>query len=167
MINYTSNVKLVNNKLEYFVPNVQKITGAKYKWVTENKGIPNTKQCECCFEYTDVIKENINIKKITQNQYDDFCKVITTCDKTQIHSDGVDCSKITAQFPEGGGIARFIITKPNNEKKIIEIQIPENKIAILPKEETTTTEKGTITINVKSNKWHDVTGLGVIYIEST
>lgn len=164
---YTATVRLVSNRLDYLVPDFQKISGAKYKWFPENKGIPNSIQCECCFEYPDVVSTTENLKIITEQDYLDFSKIITTVNKTQIKSDGIDYPIITAEFPEAGGIAVFYIKKPDGEKKTIEIMIPANKIITLDKKNLTVTEKGVITINIRSNKWYSVTGLGVIYIEST
>jgi len=164
---YKVNVKLIGNKLNYLVPDVKKISGAKYKWIPANKGVPNSLQAECCFVYSDVVANMTDLTSITQTQYDDFAKVIVTADKTQIQANGIDGAVITAKFPEGGDKVSFVITKPNQDKKIVERQIPANGIVTLPKENFTTKDKGMTKVSIRSDRWHDVSGLGEISIEST
>lgn len=164
---YTSNVKLVSNKLDYAVPDVRKISGTKYKWFPENKGKPNSLQAECCFEYAEAITPGGDISSITEQQYTDFAKVTSTVDKTEIQSDGSDGAIVSATFPEAGGKAIFTIHKPNvTDPEIVEVTIPASKIAILPKEKTSTNEKGTIRVGISSDTWQSVAGFGAISIES-
>jgi len=164
---YKVNVKLIGSKLDYLVPDVKKISGAKYKWTPANKGVPNSLQAQCCFVYPDVVPDTADLASINQTQYDDFAKVIVTADKAQIQAGGTDGAVITVKFPEGGGKASFVITKPNQDRQTVERQIPANGIVTLPKENLTTKEKGMTKISIRSDEWHDVSGLGEISIEST
>jgi len=164
---YKVNVKLIGSKLDYLVPDVKKISGAKYKWTPANKGIPNSLQAECCFVYPDVVANTADLVSITQTQYDNFAKVIVTADKTKIQANGIDGAVITAKFPEGGGKVSFVISRPNQDKQTVERQIPANGIVTLPKENLTTKDKGMTKISIRSDRWHDVSGLGEISIEST
>jgi len=164
---YTSNVKLVVGKLNYLVPDVHKIFGAKYKWFPENKGIPNSIQCVCCFEYPDFISNTEDLKSITEKEYTDFGKVIVSVDKTLINANNTDYPTITAKFSEAGGTATFYITKPDGEKTEFKAAIPENKTVTLPKEHIITTKIGSTKISIKSEKWSNVSGLDEISIDST
>lgn len=163
---YTSKIKLVANKLDYQVPDIQKISGAKYKWSLANRGKTNTVQGECCFEYNGELAPSGDIESITEKQYADFAKVTVTVDKTEIKSDGTDGAVVTAEFPEAGGKAIFVIKKANSESERVEVTIPTSKKAKLSKEKTATKEKGTTNVVVSSDKWQDVAGFGAVSIES-
>ena len=163
---YKSNVKLISTKLEYNVPDIQKIKGIKYMWSPENKGIDKSHQAVCCFLYDDELKETSDIKKITKEDFDSFCNVILTSKKTSILSDGKDSTDITAVFPEGGGTVKFVIIKPDNTDKTIDVPISDKGIAVLSSH-VTSEIPGKIKIRIKSDKWHNVSGLGAITIESS
>lgn len=162
---YSVNVLLVNNKLDYQVPDTGKVAGIKYKWRPENKGIESSIQAECCFQYPDVTSETENIHSITEQEYLDFARVILSSNSSQMSLSGEDTPIITAEFPEAGGSMDFIITEPNGEQKTITLEILENRIVTLPAEHLTTTEIGTLRIQVRSNIWHTVSGFGTINIE--
>lgn len=153
---YKTNITLSKGKFDYHTPDVQKISGAKYKWINENEGV-------CAFEYPDLIN-NENVSSITEKEYDDFAKVILSSDKDKINSDGIDTATVIAKFTEGGGIATFVINAPNEERKIVDVIIDADGVATLDGIFSNT--KGIITISIKSKKWHSVFGLGSVQIES-
>lgn len=167
---FTTKIKLIANKLDYGQLDINKISGAKYRWLPENNGKPNSVQGECCFEYPDtdaqVVTSN-DLKTITEQEYTDFGKVTITSDKTQIKADGIDSPAVRVAFPEGGGTAMFKILTPTKEKINFDIPIPENGIVNIPTDKLTTTEKGVTTISYISDKWGSASGFKTLQIEST
>jgi hypothetical protein len=162
MIHYRANV-MYASEYHYQVPDVRKITGAKYRWITRNKD-PGTVQAECCFEYPDTVDATADLQIITQKEYDAFAKVILTADKTRIKPDGEDSARIKAKFPEGGGMVSFFISS-RGTNKTVEMPIPESGLVALPGENVTATASGTIRIDVHSGKWHSTRGLGSVSVE--
>jgi len=92
MLTYRLTIKLDGNNFIYPVPDVNKISGAKYRGDMQ----------ECAVVYPDALNDR-DVVEITQAEYDAYGFVNAVCDKTQLQSDGIDTATITTSVSGGVG----------------------------------------------------------------
>lgn len=163
---YAVNVKLVNGKLDYTVPNFLLASRAKYKWSPANQGIEGTTQALCGFEYPDTLVDTADRTLITEGAFLGFANATIVSNKAIILANGIDFATVTATFPEVGGNAIFKIIFPDGTTSIETIAIGVGGIAILGPSYTATTDVGIITVNTSSDTWFDTAGYDQVLIEA-
>ena len=87
---YKLQIKHEASRLIYPVPDINQITGAKYR--------KDLKECVC--QYPTDISKNVGVTVITEAEYQQYPKCRINVDKTQIRSDGTDTATITVILPD-------------------------------------------------------------------
>lgn len=87
---YRLQISMEGNNFMYPVPDINKISGAKYR--------KDMKECVCY--YPEDISANPGVEQITEAQYEQYPKCRVNLDKTQIQSDGIDTATVTVSLPD-------------------------------------------------------------------
>lgn len=152
-------------KLDYQVPNVQLIKRAKYQWVPTNSGKAKSKQAQCCFEYLEELPETDKLRKITEDEFNNYNKFEIKVDKTTIKSNGSEKSTITVTGPKvNDNDVEIKIVYPDKTDEIVSIGTDSKKKGT---KQVHANVKGKIYVGIHSKVYHNVEGLGSVEIDAS
>ena len=133
---YKLKITMDGNNLVYPVPNVNKITGTKYK----------KDMAECVCQYPAEIQGK-GIIQITETQYNLYPKCRINIDKQQIHADDKDAAAITVTIPEA---SENETVKLYVDGKLAKFKTTNTNQAVF---NYTTTQVGILEITAESDNW--------------
>ncbi len=133
---YKLNITMERNNFIYPVPDINQITGAKYK----------KDMVECVCQYPTEIQGE-GIKQITETQYNQYPKCRMNIDKQQINADGEDTAVITVTIPEA---SENETVKLYVDNKLTKFKTTNTNQAVF---KYTTTQVGILEITAESDNW--------------
>ena len=138
---YRLQIKHEGSRLIYPVPDINQITGAKYR--------KDLKECVC--QYPTDISKNAGVTVITETEYQQYPKCRVSIDKTQIQSDGIDTTTITVTLPDAikGEQANLYV-----DGQLVDVKMTDTNQAVFKLTADKTLAGNLLELTADSRNWH-------------